>query len=364
MQEINKTLKVILPSKEQEIEVGQNILSAEVDKLCSSDYSNFVIFCDSNFAEIHNSILGEFNEKLKPADVIMVDPNEDSKSLTFLNDILEKCTNLNLDRRTCFIALGGGVVGDVTGFIASVYMRGVDMIFFPTTLMAQGDSIINKVAISYKLLKNVIGSFYSPNKTICDTALLNTLSEKEISLGLSEVIKHALIASRGFTTYLIDSIQPHLIGLKAYDWDKIIYESIKIKSDLVEQDPYDKNGLHKGLSYGHTFANAFEGMSEFNLRHGEAVALGMRVSGIISNTLGFLDNKDFRVQQQLLDRAQLPSVFPNKFSIDRVIDYLKRDKISSNGNIKLVLLKKIGEFDVVKGIDENIINEALSKIQP
>lgn len=146
-----------------------------------------------------------------------------------------------------------------------------------------------------------------------------------------------------------------------YDWPNIIYESLKIKSEIVAKDPFDKLGVHKGLSYGHTFANAFEGLSDFNFRHGEAVALGMRVSGEISNTLGILNKDDLSLQNSLIDLAKLPLKFPHPVDVDKIIDLLKRDKISTDGKINLVLLRKVGKFKIVNDIDETVVRSTLKK---
>jgi len=238
--------------------VGANFSSWIIEKIVSNNYSSFVVFCDYNVADIYPDFLSEVKTKLKPAEIILVKPTEANKSIEFLNECLEKCTAAKLNRNGCLIAIGGGIAGDLAGFLASVYMRGIDMVFIPTTLMAQGDTIINKVAISYKLLKNVIGSFYSPRFTFCDTNFLKSLPEKEIGLGLSEIIKHAIIASPKFVKNLSVALRSKSDRHENYDWPSIIYESLKIKGKLVEKDPFDKIGIHKGLSYGHTFANAFE----------------------------------------------------------------------------------------------------------
>lgn len=356
-----KYLRISLPDKEQDIFIGANFSSWMIEKIASSSYSSFVVFCDHNIADIYKDFLSEIKTKLKPSEIILVRPTEANKSIEFLNVCLEKCITARLDRKGCLIAIGGGIVGDVAGFLASVYMRGVDMVFIPTTLMAQGDTIINKVAISYKLLKNVIGSFYSPRFTFCDTNFLKSLPDKEMSLGLSEIIKHALIASPKLTKDLsaMFSSAPH--DWKNYNWISIVYESLKIKSRLVARDPYDKLGIHRGLSYGHTFANAFEGLSGFNFRHGEAVALGMRISGEISNALGILERVDLELQNSLIASAKLPLKFPHSASVDQIVDLLKRDKISVNGRITLVVLKRIGKYEIFNDIDETIVRSTLKK---
>ena len=356
---ISRHLKVLLPDKGQDIFIGEGSASWIVEKLASSDYSGFVVFCDHNIANLYGNLLSEIKDKLEPADIILVKPTETNKSIEFLNLCLERCVKANLNRNGCLIAIGGGIVGDVAGFLASVYMRGIDMVFMPTTLMAQGDTIINKVAISYKLLKNVVGSFYSPRITICDTDFLQSLPEKEISLGFSEIIKHALISSQTFTKNLSNILSSSMSGWKTYDWNYIVYESLKIKSRLVEKDTHDKLGTHKGLSYGHTFANALEGLSDFNFRHGDAVGLGMRISGEIGKSLGFLKKKDLELQNSLINAVKLPSKFPHSVNPDQVIGYLKKDKISTNEQINLVVLEKIGKHKVVKNVDEKLVREIL-----
>ncbi len=360
---MSKSISVALPNKEQKIIIGNGITHQVIDSLLDKGYSSFVIFGDSNFIHLYGDLFAEFKEKLNPVDVIFIEPNESSKSLDFLNYVLERCTTADLNRKGCLVVLGGGIVGDITGFLASVYMRGVDMVFIPTTLMAQGDTIVNKVAISYKILKNIVGSFYSPNITICDTNFLQSLSEKEISLGFSEIIKHALIDSEQFADYLLDELSQHSFNSK-FDWEKIIYESIKIKSRIVEMDPYDENGIHKGLSYGHTFANALEGISNYNFRHGDAVAIGMRISGYISHKSGILSESDLEIQEKLLDMAKLPKFLPIRIDSNQIVSHLRRDKISSEGEISIVILKRIGEYKILHGVNEELVREALTKFQP
>ncbi|MBI2631317.1 3-dehydroquinate synthase [Candidatus Nomurabacteria bacterium] len=358
-------ISISLPGKSQKIFVGSNLLDWVIKELSLKRYSGFIVFYDKNFLKIYKDLLYKLDQKLKPLDIILVEPNENSKSFVFLNFALDRCTKANLNRRGCFIALGGGIVGDVAGFLASVYMRGIDMVFIPTTLMAQGDTIINKVAISHKLIKNIIGSFYSPNITVCDADFLQSLPEEEISLGLSEIIKHALIYSKPFADHLLKVLPLIMSHPKIYDrWNEIIFKSIKIKGAFVEKDPCDELGTHKGLSYGHTLANALEGLSEFNLRHGEAVALGMRISATISHSMGILSTKDFETQEKLLNIAKLPSKFPYFIELDHIVSLLRKDKISSHNEINLVILEKIGKHRIIKNVNEKIIKNALIKFQP
>ena len=360
----SKHISISLPNKRQDIFVGEDSFEWTLQELPKRNYSGFIIFCDKDFVNLYSDLFLRFKNELKPANVILVEASEKSKSLEFLNLCLERCTEANLNRKGCFVAMGGGIVGDVAGFLASVYMRGVDMFFIPTTLMAQGDAIINKVGISYKLLKNIIGSFYSPTTTVCDTIFLRSLPDKEISLGFSEIIKHALISSKTFTEYLLKMFSATAFDWKACDWDHIIYESLQIKGKLVAKDPYDQRGAHKGLSYGHTFANVLEGLSEFDLRHGEAVALGMRISGEVSHAMGILKKEHLEIQERLLNVAKLPSKFPDVVNLDQIVDYLKRDKISTDGKINLVILERIGKHKIIKDVNESLVKQTLTKFLP
>lgn len=353
-------LSIKLPDHKQEIIIGTDLQKWSLNEISARNYSSFIIFVDKNFAHIYKNWFLVIKNTLLPKDIIFIEANEESKSLEFLNATLEKCFKAGLNRRSCIIAIGGGIVGDIAGFFASVYMRGIDFIFIPTTLMAQADTIINKVAISYKLLKNILGSFYSPVLTICDVNFLKTLPEKEITLGLSEIIKHAVIDSAKFFNYLKNNLQPGLRVWKSYPWIEIIYQSLKIKGKLVEKDPFDERKFHKGLSYGHTFANAFEGLSGFKFRHGEAVALGMHLSALISLKSKILSNYEFEQQKKLLEIAKLFLSLPPKLNIQNFINLLRKDKLSTDGNINIVTLEKIGKFTILKNIDPKIIELALT----
>ena len=355
-------IKIKLPTQDQEIVIGSNLRQWTIDELLCRNYSNFIIFVDNNIVKLHKTFLEEIKNKLSPKKIILINANEKSKSLDHLNSILEKCFQAKLNRTSCMIAIGGGIVGDIVGFLSSLYMRGIDFVFIPTTLMAQGDTIINKVGISHRLLKNIIGSFYSPVLTVCDIDFLYTLSKTEISLGLSEIIKHALINSVDFLNYLKKNIQPGLKNWKNYDWKEIIYRSLKIKSKFVCRDPLDKKENCKGLSYGHTFANAIEGLSEFKLRHGEAVALGIYMSAMISEKMGFLSKKEVEQQKELLNAVRLPLSLPSKINKENFIELLRRDKISLDETITMIALIKMGKFKIFKNIDPQIIVSVLDSI--
>ena len=353
-----------LPNQKQEIIIGSDLREWILKEISSRGYSNIIFFIDKNFASIHKDWLLQIKNVLSPNDIILIKASEESKSLEFLNSVLERCFKSGINRRSCIVAIGGGIVGDIAGFFASVYMRGIDFIFIPTTLMAQADTIIYKVAISYKLLKNLVGSFYSPVLTVCDIDFLQTLPKNEVILGLSEVIKHALIDSSLFLRYLKKNLHLELINWKKYPWKEIIYKSLMVKIKLVMKDPFDKNEFHKGLSYGHTFANAFESLSKFKFRHGESVSLGMYASSLVSRKLGILSVEDFEEQKELLQKVGLPVKLPKEIDKEMVISLMRKDKIYTGVDygLTIVILKRIGKFKVHKNIDPKIIESVLFSI--
>lgn len=355
----SRRINVRLPDQRQDIIIGSGLKEWILEEISSKNYSNVIIFIDKNFTELYKDWFLQIKNVLLPNDVVFIEANEASKSLEFLNSTLERCFKANINRKSCIVAIGGGIVGDIAGFFASVYMRGIDFIFIPTTLMAQADTIIYKVAISYKFLKNIIGSFYSPVLTVCDTDFLQTLPKDEIALGLSEIIKHALIESSSFLKYLENNLSVGIVDWEKYPWKEIIYKSLVIKSKLVTKDPFDENKFHKGLSYGHTFANAFEGLSKFKFRHGESVSLGMHASALISRELDILSVDDFERQKKILQMVGLPIKFPDLINKEMLINLMQRDKICDGLGLTIVILEKIGKFKVYKNVDSQIIKSAL-----
>ncbi|MDD3170294.1 MAG: 3-dehydroquinate synthase family protein [Candidatus Paceibacterota bacterium] len=354
-----KIISISLPRKNQKIFIGRDILDLFINKSLVQKYFNFIILIDSNVLSIYGDDIDKIKKLLDNPKIIAIEPNENSKTLDFLNLVFEKCSQSKLSRKSCFIAIGGGIVGDITGFIASIYMRGIDFIFIPTTLMAQADTIIDKVAVSYKLLKNIAGSFYSPVLTICDINFLRTLNDKEVVMGFSEIIKHAFIDSEKHFNFIKSTIKNYKQDFQKYPWEEIIYRSLKIKSKLAQKDPFDESNYHKGLSYGHTFANILEGMSGFKLRHGEAVALGMKFSAIVSQNMGIMSKNLFNEQNNIIKEVGLPTTIPKSLNKKTVLDLFKKDKISDNGEINLVILEKLGKFSIQKNINHRIIEKAL-----
>jgi len=354
-------IKVTLPGINQEIVIGKNLHDWTVETIQSRKYSSHFLILDATFSKLNSKFVNWFKNELGIKHVVSLPPEELSKDLENLNSILDQCLRANLDKNSCIIAIGGGITGDVAGFISSECVNGIDFIFIPTTLASQADTIINKATISYKLLKNVLTGFNSPSLTVCDTQFLQTLPAKDMSFGLSEVIKHALIGSPEFVKYLKSTIQPQLQNWENYPWNDIVFKSLSIKAKLVAKDPHDLNGIHKGVSYGHTLGHVLEGISQSKLRHGETVALGMRLSGQVSNLMGILSKADLETQNEIISNAGLPTQIPFPVNPAFALNMLSRDHISEAGEITLVLLKSLGKFFVYKNIDPKIITKVLKE---
>lgn len=354
-----KIINIPLPSGDQKILIGKNIFDIFINKQLTQKYYNFIILIDDNVLYIYKKDINRIKRLLNNPTIIAIKPNENSKSLNFLNCIFEKCCKGNLSRKSCVLAIGGGIVGDISGFIASIYMRGIDFIFIPTTLMAQADTIIHKVAVNHKSSKNIAGSFYSPVLTICDINFLQTLNDKEISMGFSEIIKHSIIDSARHFNYIKSIFKKYKKNYQKYPWEEIIYKSLKTKSKFVTKDPFDKSGHHKGLSYGHTFANVLEEISSFNLRHGEAVALGMKFSAIISRNMGLMPQNIFDEQNAIIKEFALPTTIPKLVDKKTIVTLFKKDKISDKGEINLVVLEKFGKILIKKNISLKTIKKTL-----
>jgi 3-dehydroquinate synthase len=240
------------------------------------------------------------------------------------------------------VSLGGGVVGDITGFTASVFMRGVSFIQIPTTLLAQVDaSVGGKTGVNHALGKNLIGSFYQPKCVVCDSQFLPSLTKKNYLCGLSEVIKYGLIKDAGFFEWLENNIN-EIIALEPDTVHQMIQKSCKIKADIVSQDEKE-HSVRALLNFGHTFGHAIEASHGFgNWHHGEAVAVGMVLASRLSLMMSWITENDVVRIRTLLAAFDLPLELPD-VSFDQMTNAMQKDKKIENKNIQLVLLRSIGE---------------------
>jgi len=286
------------------------------------------------------------------------DSSEKNKNLKSTNSILSILLKKNFNRNDCVISIGGGITGDVSGFAASVFKRGLKFINIPTTLLSQVDSSIGgKTGVNSKYGKNLIGTFYQPSLVISDTIFLKSLPKREIICGYGEILKHAIISDRKFFSFL-DINGSQILNLKSPLIEKTIFKSCSIKKVVVETDEKEM-GIRKILNFGHTFAHAYEATLGYSkkLNHGEAVILGIKSAAKFSLLNNILNIKEFNLIENHLNKLGLPNNINKFFSIrhlNKILSFMKKDKKNNTNKVNLVLLKKIGapiyklQFDVEK----------------
>ena len=276
------------------------------------------------------------------ATVILPD-GERYKCLEVMNRIFDALLEKQFDRRSTLIALGGGVVGDMTGFAAACYRRGVDFVQIPTALLAQVDSSVGgKTGVNHPLGKNMIGAFHQPNCVLIDTDTLRTLDDRELSAGLAEVIKYGLIRDLRFFEWL-EANMAQLLGRDPAALAHAIEQSCRNKAGVVSADERE-SGVRALLNLGHTFGHAIEtGMGYGTWLHGEAVAVGMIMAADLSRRLGWLSEGEVHRIENLISRAGLPTRGPAKLATEQFITLMGQDKKVLNGRMNLVLLKTIGQ---------------------
>ena len=346
------------------IEIGAGLLGASKTFAGLPRASAAMIVTNSTVAPLY---LEQLRRSLSPhfssvLDVCLPD-GEAYKTWTSLNLIFDALLSCACDRKTVMFALGGGVVGDMTGFAASAFMRGVPFVQVPTTLLAQVDSSVGgKTAINHPLGKNMIGAFYQPQRVICDLDTLKTLPDRELSAGLAEVIKYGPIADMGFLSW-IESNLPALLARRPEALAHAVRRSCEIKADVVGQDERE-SGLRAILNFGHTFGHAIEaGMGYGAWLHGEAVGCGMVMAARLSARLGLVDEAFVQRLTTLIAAAGLPVQAPILDVGDNAARYLslmRLDKKSDAGEIRFVLVDGRGRAEV-RGAPDALVAEVIAE---
>ena len=293
---------------------------------------------------------------------ILIPDGEDKKNEKTLLFILKKMAQQGLRRDSCLIALGGGVVGDLGGLASSLYMRGINFIQCPTTLLSQVDaSIGGKTAIDYAGIKNLVGTFHQPKVVLIDPSVLQTLGERQFRTGLAEIIKCGVIQDEELFNHIEDRLSL-ILGRDSKILNSIILKSCAIKSEIVSQDEKEK-GKRAWLNYGHTLGHALESYFNYEvLTHGEAVAYGMWFASILSLRMGLCSKEVVRRQVDLLKRSGLFKPIP-RFDLKKVYAKMFLDKKARNGQIQFVLTRKIGLVTIQKNIPQPVIFSALNQLQ-
>jgi len=320
---------------------------------------HYLIITDSNVSALYGeAFLNRLRGMGISVDMIDFPAGEDSKNITSALAIVERMIELGADRSSALLALGGGVVGDMTGFIASTFMRSVPYINVPTTLMAQVDSSIGgKTAIDLPEGKNLLGTFYQPKGVVIDVKFLDTLPEVEFHNGLAEVIKYGIIEDIELFRFL----EEHVKAIKERDCEilvKIIENSCRIKKGIVEIDEKDK-GLRRILNFGHTIGHAIEAESHYTVAHGVAISLGMVAAVRISEKLYDLPGEERNRIENLMKTVGLPCRIPHTVTNNGILSRLKMDKKKEGSVIHFVLLKKMGMPFINGGVPESVLGETL-----
>ena len=352
------TLKVDLGERSYPIYIGQNLLDqADILKKHIPGNSALIV-SNETVAPLYLKKVEAQLDGLRFESVILPD-GEQYKNLDVLNTIYDALLTHRMDRNTTIIALGGGVVGDMAGFAAASYQRGVHLIQIPTTLLSQVDSSVGgKTGVNHPLGKNMIGAFYQPRAVIADTNTLNTLDDRQLSSGLAEVIKYGLIKDADFFDW-IDQNMDALLQREPKALAYAIEVSCQTKADVVAAD--EKEGGQRALlNLGHTFGHAIEtGMGYGEWLHGEAVGAGMCMAAKMSALLGWLSNDQVEQTISIMKRAKLPTTAPDSMDEKQFLDLMSVDKKVLDGVLRLILLKSIGDAVVTSDYSKQQLAEAI-----
>jgi 3-dehydroquinate synthase len=328
-------------------------------KSCSLRGKKMLIITDENVYDLyHNPVKQAFSSWGIEVVTSVVPPGESSKSLQQAEKLYTAALQANLDRHSLITALGGGVIGDLAGFIASTYMRGIPFIQIPTSLLAQVDSSIGgKVAVNHPSAKNVIGSFYQPECVLMNVAALKTLTGREFSSGMAELIKHGIIRNEAFLTWL-EANQAALAARENSLLAQAIHRSCEIKSEIVKRDERE-TGLRAVLNFGHTVGHAIEAASGYEtFTHGEAVSMGMIVEAHIARLLGLISPEYLSRILKILAGADLPIVLPD---LDNrlLLKWMQHDKKNVQDRVVFVLPTAPGKAEIFRDVQIDVVLEAL-----
>lgn len=286
-----------------------------------------------------------------------VEPGEASKSLATADELYAFLARHALDREAILLALGGGVVSDLCGFVAATWMRGVRFVICPTTLEADVDACLGgKTGVNLPAGKNLVGAFHQPMLVAVDPLCLRSLEDRDVRAGLAESIKHALISSDDFLSWH-ENHASAILSLDDTVITELIEKNLRIKGEIVEQDPLEECGRRVHLNFGHTIGHAIETLSEYRLRHGECVALGMLAACRLSNMMGLLGAAEVARVEEVLSRFALPDKLPEPISTDAVVEATRVDKKMRGGKLRFVLLEGVGKPVVRDDVPEALVRK-------
>ena len=355
-------VKVELDKNSYETSIGSGLLSRVGLWLKEKNFSGkAVIITDTNvralYAEALESGLAAAGFAVS---VLEVPPGEEQKTLANAGRLYQKMAEVFTERTSPVLALGGGVIGDLAGFVAATYMRGVPLVQVPTTLLAMADSSIGgKTAVDHLSLKNMVGAFYQPSLVVADLDTLKTLPREELCNGMAEIIKHAAIKDRK----LFDSLEENMDRAMQLDTAvlaDILEKNVRVKASIVESDEKETD-LRRILNFGHTVGHAVEAVTDFQIKHGQAVAIGMVAAAKISRRLDMLDEEGAVKLEAVIGQAGLPVKLPelNRDEKEKMLDLIRHDKKVRDDTIFFVLLKSLGNAVVSDKVTAGLIGEVL-----
>ncbi len=356
-----RTLKVDLGERSYPIFIGKDLFLAEY-LLPYIGGKQVMIVSNETVAPLYiEKLKKSFVGSGKSVSEVVLPDGESYKNLGTINKIFDELMVKNYDRKTTLIALGGGVVGDMTGFSAACYRRGVQFIQVPTTLLSQVDSSVGgKTGVNHSLGKNMIGAFYQPQAVIADISTLDTLEDRELRAGIAEVIKYGFIYDNDFYIWL----EGNLDKLLCRDYEALeyaVHKSCQIKAEVVEKDEHE-HGIRALLNFGHTFGHAIETFTGYSSwLHGEAISTGMCMALTMSKLMGCIDEKIEKRGVDLLKRTGLPISVPKEMEKEDFQKLMQADKKVLDGVVRLILIKGLGEGIVVDKYSHDIFNQTLEQ---
>ncbi|SDL66524.1 3-dehydroquinate synthase [Sediminibacillus halophilus] len=337
-------------TNQYDVHIGEKIRH-KLPSFLPKDYQTIMIVTDSSVANLYLEDVKEAFPSEQRVFTSIVPAGEVSKSKDAYFDLITDCIQRQLDRHSLIIALGGGVVGDLAGFVAATYMRGIDYVQVPTTILAHDSSVGGKVAINHPEGKNLIGSFYPPVAVIYDVETLYTLPEQEIRSGYAEVVKHGLISDEAYFESVLSQGGIHKLSNSILT--EHLLKGIKVKAEIVEKDEKE-HGIRQYLNFGHTLGHALEAELGYGrITHGEAVAVGMLFAMKVSEVV-FGNTSPINKLHGWLKKNRYPMEFQDIDTV-RLVNRMKIDKKSKNQQIQMVLLKKIGQLEVREVNDELLL---------
>ncbi|WP_283652244.1 MULTISPECIES: 3-dehydroquinate synthase [unclassified Paenibacillus] len=359
------TLTVQLGERSYPIHIGRGLLHRAGELLSErgiAQKSPLLIVSDEHTARFYLATL-ESNLQAAGYKTVsnVVKPGEKSKSLAVYEQVITAAIEGGLDRNSAVIALGGGVVGDLAGFVAASFMRGVKFVQIPTTILAHDSSVGGKVGINHPLAKNMIGAFHQPELVLYDVDTLSTLPPREVSAGLAEMIKHGLIWDADFAHWCRDHA-PDLLALDAAALEYGLEKGCSVKAEVVSRDERE-NDLRAILNLGHTIGHAIEAIAGYGeFLHGEAISIGMVGSALLGVKLG-ADPSLVTETRDMLASLRLPTSLPAHLETDRLLDAMMHDKKFKEGSITFVVPRSIGRVEVVKDISVSYIRQVIEQLK-